>query len=222
MDFLLLAVFSIIISFIICFEVQFSDFVGEKSTVRFKAFLPKGKDNIIMLIIVQVMLIICAAILELFYNNLLFDNIKLISLFIILCPAAYFDWDKHIIPNKLIAVALCLRILIFIFEIILNTTNAFMYCLGELVSAVVIFIIGFLCSLIIKGSVGMGDVKLMSVMALFLGATGIICAVFVSLLISFLYCIIVLITKKKHRKDIIPFAPSLLLGTYVSICLFGI
>lgn len=222
MEFWILALFAVIISFIICFEVQLSTFAGKKTTMKLKAFLPKGKYNIIMFIIVLVMLIICAAILQLFYNNLLFDNIKLISLFVFLCPAAYFDWDKHIIPNKLIAAALCLRILMFIFEIILNTTNDFMYSLGELISAVVIFIIGFLCSLIIKGSVGMGDVKLMSVMALYLGATGIICAVFVSLLISFLYCIIALITKKKHRKDIIPFAPSLLLGTYISICLFGI
>ena len=67
----------------------------------------------------------------------------------------------------------------------------------------------------------MGDVKLISIMALFLGASGIVCAVFASLLISFIYCLIALIARKKHKKDIIPFAPSLLLGTYISICLFG-
>lgn len=222
MEFFILALSAIIISFFICFEVQYPSLAKENTDVKLKAFLPTGKENVIMFFIVQVMLIICIVFLELYYENSLIDDIKLILLFTILCPAAYFDWNEHIIPNRIIAKALCLRIIIFVFELIFMTTESLTYCLGELISSLLIFVIGFLCSLIIKDSIGMGDVKLVSVMALFLGASGIISAVFISLLVSFIYCIIALIAKKKHRKDIIPFAPSLLLGTYISICLFEI
>lgn len=174
-----------------------------------------------MFLLVCFMLLLCVVFLYVYYKNTLLDNIKLISILAVLCPAAYSDWNKHIIPNKLLLGALCLRILLFVFELVFNISNALQYGASELISAIVIFILGFLCSLIIKGSVGMGDVKLISIMALFLGASGMVCAVFASLLISFIYCLIALIARKKHKKDIIPFAPSLLLGTYISICLFG-
>lgn len=221
MDLLILMILAIIYCFIVCFIVQSSSIEIKENVSRIKTFIPNGKENIIMFIIVCVLLLLCVSFLQLYYQNTLLDNVKLISILAILCPAAYSDWNKHIIPNKLIMGALCLRILLFVFELVVNSSNALKYGASELISAVVIFIIGFLCSLILKGSVGMGDVKLISIMALFLGASGIVCAVFVSLLVTFIYCVIVLIARKKHKKDVIPFAPFLLLGTYISICMFG-
>lgn len=221
MDLLILIILTIIYCFVICFIVQSSANKCEGTIRRIKTFIPNCKENIIMFLLVCFMLLLCVVFLYVYYKNTLLDNIKLISILAVLCPAAYSDWNKHIIPNKLLLGALCLRILLFVFELVFNISNALQYGASELISAVVIFILGFLCSLIIKGSVGMGDVKLISIMALFLGASGIVCAVFASLLISFIYCLIALIARKKHKKDIIPFAPSLLLGTYISICLFG-
>lgn len=221
MNLLILVILAIMYCFAICFIVQYPLYKCKGTMDRIKAFLPRGRENIIMFLIVCFMFLLCVVFLEVYYENTLLYNIKLISILFILCPAAYTDWNKHIISNKLIIGALCLRILLFVLELVFNSGDALKLGASGMISAIVIFIIGFLCSLIIKGSVGMGDVKLMSVMALFLGASGIVCTVFVSLIVSFIYCTIALIARKKHKRDIIPFAPSLLLGTYISICLFS-
>ena len=79
-----------------------------------------------------------------------------------------------------------------------------------------------LSSLLIKGAIGMGDVKLFSVMALYLGLEGIWPAIFCSLIVSFFVAVFSLVTKRAKRKDNIPFAPAILIGTYLSVFLTGI
>ena len=73
----------------------------------------------------------------------------------------------------------------------------------------------------IKNGIGFGDMKLFIVMGLMLGLDGIWGAVFLALIVSFLIAAFALITKKKTRKDAIPFGPALVIGTYLSICLSG-
>ena len=58
-------------------------------------------------------------------------------------------------------------------------------------------------------------------MGLMLGLDGIWGAVFASLVLSFLLAVFLLVTKKKSRKDVIPFAPAIVLGTFVSVFLTG-
>ena len=56
---------------------------------------------------------------------------------------------------------------------------------------------------------------------LFVQYDGIWGAVFASLVLSFLLAVFLLVTKKKSRKDVIPFAPAIVLGTFVSVFLTG-
>jgi leader peptidase (prepilin peptidase)/N-methyltransferase len=58
-------------------------------------------------------------------------------------------------------------------------------------------------------------------MGLMLGLDGIWSAVFASLVVSFLASIVLMITKKKKRGDMIPFAPAIMVGTYLSVFLTG-
>jgi len=46
-------------------------------------------------------------------------------------------------------------------------------------------------------------------------------AVFLALIISFVIAIVVLVTKKKTRKDVIPFGPAIVAGTYLAILVLG-
>ena len=46
-------------------------------------------------------------------------------------------------------------------------------------------------------------------------------SVFVSLIVSFVISAVLLVTKKKKRRDVIPFAPALMIGTYISVFLTG-
>ena len=83
---------------------------------------------------------------------------------------------------------------------------------------VALFLIGVV---IVKSGLGMGDIKLLLVMCLFQGFYGAVSSVFCSLLVAFFISIIALITKKKTRKDTLPFAPAILAGTYLSVFLTG-
>lgn len=91
-----------------------------------------------------------------------------------------------------------------------------------LIATVAVLVACILCCLIVKGAIGMGDVKLFGVMALYLGLEGIWTAIFCALVVSFFIAVFSLITKKVKRKDNIPFAPAILIGTYLSIFLTGI
>ena len=78
-----------------------------------------------------------------------------------------------------------------------------------------------LCGVLIKNSVGFGDMKLFVVMGLLLGTQGIWSAVFLSLIVSFIAAVFLLATKRKTKKDAIPFGPALVLGTYLAAYLTG-
>lgn len=93
--------------------------------------------------------------------------------------------------------------------------------LSEGIAAAALLLASMLCRLCAKNSIGYGDMKLFIVMGLMLGLNGIWGAVFASLVLSFLLAVFLLVTKKKSRKDVIPFAPAIVLGTFVSVFLTG-
>ena len=75
---------------------------------------------------------------------------------------------------------------------------------------------------VFKNSIGMGDIKLLMVMALYEGFFGSFCAIFFSMIIVCILGIALMIAKKKGRKDVLPFAPAVLVGTCLSIIMTGI
>lgn len=196
-----------------------ADKITEK---KIKYFLPLSKKRYAAMLIVTLVMFFFSVFLNIVYSNSIIENLKLLTLLAFLFPAAYTDWREHIISNKLIIIAVCVRLALFIAELLSSIESALSGIYSALITAGVIFVIGFLFSLITKGGVGMGDVKLLTVMALYQGASGIVCSLLVSLIAAFFYCIFALITKRVKRNDIIPFAPFLLCGTYLSMLLFGL
>ena len=161
--------------------------------------------------------------LELIYkNNLLTWNIKLLVLTGIIFPAAFIDYKEHIIPNKIIGSAILLRIVIWIIEAFIDVEKFLSVLKGDIIASVIIVVFFFLCSLIVKNGIGMGDVKLMGIMALYQGLTGIMSSLFFSMLVAFVEAIVLLITHKKNRKDAIAFAPAVLVGTILAVAMTGL
>lgn len=161
--------------------------------------------------------------LELIYkNNLLIWNIKLLVLTGIIFPAAFIDYKEHIIPNKIIGSAILLRIVIWIIEAFIDVEKFLSVLKGDIIASVIIVVFFFLCSLIVKNGIGMGDVKLMGIMALYQGLTGIMSSLFFSMLVAFVEAIVLLITHKKNRKDAIAFAPAVLVGTILAVAMTGL
>ena len=72
----------------------------------------------------------------------------------------------------------------------------------------------------VKGDMG-GVGKKRNRRGLYQGIWGATNAVFFSLLVSFFLSVVLLILKRVTKKDVISFAPSILLGTVISILLSG-
>ena len=72
-----------------------------------------------------------------------------------------------------------------------------------------------------KNSVGMGDVKLFAVIGLYQGLWGAVNSVFFSFIVSFINAVVLLITRKKKKSDVIAFAPCIMIGTVMAISFAG-
>ena len=148
-------------------------------------------------------------------------NLKLITLLAVLFVVNVSDVRMHIIPNKVILAAIVLRLIYYVAELFVLGSDFWQLLKGDLLALLIVaffFVVGVL---IIKNGLGMGDIKLMLVMCLFQGVSGVIGSLFISLIVAFFISIAMLIMKKITRKDSLAFAPSILLGTLISVFLSG-
>lgn len=154
-------------------------------------------------------------------DNSIWVNVKRMVLLSIIWPIAYIDFKTLRIPNLFVIYGLVCRAVILVFEIFLGHQYVWQFLISEAIAAGALLLAAVLCALIVKNGIGFGDMKLFVVMGLMLGLEGIWGAIFLALVVSFFIAAFLLITKKKTRKDAIPFGPALVIGTYLSICLSG-
>lgn len=160
-------------------------------------------------------------IFEKVYEVSIVKQLKLLSLIHVILASATVDWKIQKIPNRFLIIALVIRCFVFIFEFFDSPKIGFQILIDSGIGALVIGLFFLVILLISKNSIGMGDVKLFAIMGLFQGLWGAVNSVFFSLLVAFFYSIVLLVTKKKSRKDTISFGPCILLGTIVAIGLTG-
>lgn len=153
-------------------------------------------------------------------NSVLF-SLKRFFVLSLLWPVALIDFKTYRIPNVFILAGLSFRAILIIPELIFERTYIVGNIITELIATVAITLAAFLCSICMKNSIGYGDIKLFIVMGLLLGMNGIWGAVFMSLIVAFFVAVFVLVTRKKGRKDVVPFAPAIMIGTYISVILTG-
>ena len=156
-----------------------------------------------------------------FYSNTFLFTLKRVIILALLWPIIYTDFKAYRIPNLFILAGLIARAVVLIAEFIWARDTLLSTVIVEVIASVALFFVAVFCTLIVKNGIGGGDMKLFIVMGLFLGVQGIWSAIFLSLLVSFIVAVALLITKKKTRKDAIPFGPAIAVGTYLSIFLTG-
>lgn len=117
------------------------------------------------------------------------------------------DIDKHIIPNSLVLALLCLGLV----NVLVNNHMATLLILGFVLT----FIFGIILYFITKGSIGGGDIKLLSALGLLVGYYNIYIVVFLSFSIAALFGIVRIIFKKANTKTPIPFGPFIALGFFI-------
>jgi leader peptidase (prepilin peptidase)/N-methyltransferase len=133
--------------------------------------------------------------------------IKALVLDSILIVISFIDIDYRIIPNKLI-----------IFTLAMGVTFSFIDNISFM-NAVVGMLLGgglMLILALVPGALGGGDIKLMFVLGIFLGAKGVLVALFLAFVIASVISILLLLFKIVKRKDHIPFGPFLALGTFIA------
>lgn len=157
----------------------------------------------------------------LYTDNTMIHNLKRICLLSLMGPIAYVDGKELRIPNKFILLGLGYWLVLIPVEYLAGTYALPYVILSEVIAAAAMFAAAMLCRVCVKGSVGAGDVKLFVVMGLFLGLDGIWSAVLTSLIISFIIALVLLLGKKKTKKDSMAFGPALALGTLLSVWLTG-
>lgn len=195
---------------------------NEKVSQKIKTvFNSTKKEKIYFCVMILFNIVLNYVFIEIYTENSIFFNMKRIALVSILWIVAYYDYKSYRIPNKAILLGLAYRGVILLFEVIFYRENLLQTVISEVIASVALIIISVLCMLIVKNAIGMGDVKLFIVIGVSLGLSGIMTAVGASLIVSFVIAVALLLTKKKSRKDSIPFAPSILLGTLFAVIALG-
>lgn len=161
--------------------------------------------------------------MQYFYSELdIFHTIRNMTIVSLLWIAAAIDKKYYVIPNQLILVGLSGWCIITVVEIITKQEMWLNKLISEAIAVGGLLVISAICLLVMKNSIGMGDLKMLIIMALYLGISGFLSAVFLSLLVSFFAAVVLLLRKVKSRKDTIPFGPFLLTGTLAGIILTGL
>jgi len=155
-------------------------------------------------------------------SDALFAEIKAVALLSILWPTALTDYKSYRIPNPFILLGLVYWAIISLIELLVVGLDAVLPILGiDILMSVIVVVLIFVISLVVKG-IGFGDIKLLFVMCLLLGMARIWGALFLTLIVAFIAAVIFLATKKKGKKDLMPFAPFILAGTSIALLLMGV
>lgn len=182
-----------------------------------------GRKKIIYDVITGILLILMAIYLSLQFTELPFWEFgKRLLLMAVLFAIAYWDYTRQLIPNKILLAGIIGFVLLSAGGLVMNFQLEKDSLVSGLLAGIFLLLIGILVRLIVKNGIGMGDIKLLAYMGLVQGLYGIMNSVILSLVLIFIYCVCLLLTKRKGKKDVVAFAPAILIGTYVSILLVGV
>jgi len=161
-----------------------------------------------------------------------FNLFAVYTLSIIFLTVFFIDLKHYIIPNEMIIVGLITGIIFAVLKsfkfyllginVITPITFSAVFLkdagLGLLVGFVSFLLIVLIGEWIMKAEVmGMGDVKLMGVVGLFLGFKLAVLSMFLSFIAGAIISVFLLAAKIKGRKDMIPFGPFIVIGSTIAM-----
>ncbi|MCR4675332.1 MAG: prepilin peptidase, partial [Lachnospiraceae bacterium] len=158
---------------------------------------------------------------SLYEENAIIFTLKRLLLLAVLWAVAYTDFREHKISNKVLLIGLLGWVILTVAEAITDKAIFRESLIRECSYAGIILILLVFVRFVSKGGIGMGDIKLLTLMALLEGSDGFMESILLSCIVIFIIAVILLIVRKKGRKDQLPFAPAVLIGTYISMFLVG-
>jgi len=128
---------------------------------------------------------------------------------------AFIDLNEQIVPDVISLPGIVIGFIISFFVSYISFINS---ALGVFVGGGIILIIGLAGSVIFKKeAMGGGDVKLAAMIGAFLGWRYIIISLFLGFFLGALAGIFLIMSKIKSRKDMIPFGPFIVLGSFITL-----
>lgn len=137
---------------------------------------------------------------------------------ILLAFCAWRDWEEQRIPNLYLMRGTAIRVLLLLHEISVDGAVAIGMFAERITAAIVIFVIGMVIRRVTKDGIGMGDLKLMAVMYLYLEPKTWFTSLGISFCLGGIYALLWQMRGKGKGK--ISFAPFLLLGSILAVICF--
>ena len=128
----------------------------------------------------------------------------------LLLVIAVIDLDIQLILNTLVYPAAAIALTIDIFQPQIGLLNG-------LAGGAIGFVILLIPALISRRGIGWGDVKLAGLIGLMTGFPRVFVAILAGIILGGLVAVLLLIARKKSRKDVIPFGPFLALGSLLAL-----
>ena len=178
----------------------------------------KDKKFRLLIFVALVVEITLAAEFTIFSYSIL-KTIRYLLLIGVLFLIAWIDQHEKKIPNRLRLFLLWGRIFLLLLEWLVFPSMG----LSLLISSALGMLLGgglfLLAHFIARGGIGMGDVKLFGVIGCYAGAGTIMPLIFLTIMISAVYSIVLLLLKKIKLKEELPFAPFVLIGTILTLAI---
>lgn len=138
----------------------------------------------------------------------------LLSVLLSACASA--DIKAGIVPDFIVCMIACLAVISFFLFNYITIPNIVDKLSGAFVLAVPMLV----CSVIIKGAYGGGDIKMMAACGLYLGWRLTVAGTIIAFLFAGIYALILFIRRKTDLQGRIPMAPFLAFGVFFA-SLFG-
>ncbi|MCQ2408747.1 MAG: A24 family peptidase [Oscillospiraceae bacterium] len=129
--------------------------------------------------------------------------------------AAITDFRVKKIPNTIVLMALGVRCIGILWEILAEKKSIAETLIFGLIGMAFGFFFFLICGLISKGGIGGGDMKLFAAIGLYFGLVGLLQIMIYSMLLSAVVSICLLLSRKAKMKSTVPMAPFILIGLTV-------
>ncbi len=143
--------------------------------------------------------------------------LKMLIAMIGLTGAACVDLREHRIPNFYTAIMAISGVLLHTVGLVTGQAGAMAYVTTAAITTVVVVLFMLAASMLTRGGIGMGDIKLLGSLSLLGGVMLITGTLFFSALLSAGTAIILLVARKKTLQDAIPFGPFIWAGFLLTV-----
>ena len=153
------------------------------------------------------------------YGYTLLHSVSLIILLSALIGISRIDKKHRIIPSRILLVLFMIRVLTIGGEIFIDKADVMVIVLSSVLGIVYGIVIFLVIRLFSKDSIGMGDIKLFSVIGFYIGSTAILPAMFITSIFALVYGVVMIARKAISKKDTMSFGPFIAAGTIVTMIL---